>query len=124
MFELDHAGEHSGWLCAVMEYNPMREFGMAGDAWLADDAGRTITGQMRNAPLVRAALLRTFTEVTLSLTALARPAAGASGSVAGWRPLAGEPDRAANRFERREDLSEQFGGPELRCTTDHGDRDA
>ena len=48
MFELDHAGEHSGWLCAVMEYNPMREFGMAGDAWLADDAGRTITGQMRN----------------------------------------------------------------------------
>jgi hypothetical protein len=32
LFELDHAGERSGMLCAVVEYNSMREFGMAGDA--------------------------------------------------------------------------------------------
>ena len=62
MFELDHAGEHSGWLCAVMEYNPIREFGIAGDAWLADDAGRSITGHDRSFEPLSSGL---FTEVTL-----------------------------------------------------------
>ena len=65
LFELDHAGEHSGWLCAVMEYNSMREFGMAGDAWLADDAGRSITGQMRNDRSFEPLSSGLFTEVTL-----------------------------------------------------------
>ena len=65
LFELDHAGEHSGWLCAVMEYNSMKEFGMAGDAWLADDAGRSITGQMRNDRPFEPLSSGLFTEVTL-----------------------------------------------------------
>ena len=65
LFELDHAGEHSGWLCAVMEYNSMKEFGMAGDAWLADDAGRSITRQMRNDRSFEPLSSGLFTEVTL-----------------------------------------------------------
>jgi hypothetical protein len=47
LFELDHAGEHSGLLCAVIEYNSMTEFGTAGDAWIADEAGRALTQRMR-----------------------------------------------------------------------------
>ena len=47
LFELDHAGERSGMLCTVTEYNSMREFGMAGDAWLADEAGQSLTERMR-----------------------------------------------------------------------------
>ena len=47
LFELNHAGEHSGWLCAVMEYDSMRAFGVAGDAWMTDDTGRRLTEQMR-----------------------------------------------------------------------------
>jgi hypothetical protein len=46
LFELDHAGERSGMLCAVVEYNSMREFGIAGDAWFADEAGRSLTDRM------------------------------------------------------------------------------
>ena len=45
--ELDHAGQHSGLLCAVIEYNSMRDFGTAGDAWIADEAGRALTQRMR-----------------------------------------------------------------------------
>jgi len=40
LFELDHAGDRSGLLCAVVEYNSMKEFGRASDAWLADDGRR------------------------------------------------------------------------------------
>ena len=47
LFELDHAGERSGMLCTVVEYNSMRDFGMAGDGWLADEAGRSLTERMR-----------------------------------------------------------------------------
>ena len=65
MFELDHAGEHSGWLCAVMEYNSMHEFGTAGDAWLADDAGRSITQRMRNDAPFAPVSAGLFTEVRL-----------------------------------------------------------
>jgi hypothetical protein len=65
LFELDHAGEHSGWLCAVMEYNSMKEFGTAGDAWLADDTGRSITQRMRNDCPFEPLSSGLFTEVTL-----------------------------------------------------------
>jgi hypothetical protein len=47
LFELDHAGERIGMLCAVVEYNSMKEFGMAGDAWLADEAGRSLIERLR-----------------------------------------------------------------------------
>jgi hypothetical protein len=65
LFELDHAGEHSGWLCAVMEYNSMHEFGIAGDAWLADDTGRSITQRMRTDSPFEPLSSGLFTEVTL-----------------------------------------------------------
>jgi hypothetical protein len=65
MFALDHAGEHSGWLCAVMEYNSMRDFGTAGDAWLADDTGRAITQRMRDDRPFEPLSAGLFTEVTL-----------------------------------------------------------
>ena len=65
MFELDHAGEHTGWLCAVMEYNSMHEFGTAGDAWLADETGRSITQRMRNDAPFAPLSAGLFTEVRL-----------------------------------------------------------
>jgi hypothetical protein len=49
LFELNHAGVHSGWLCAVIEYNSMTEFGAAGDSWMADDAARQLTETVRTA---------------------------------------------------------------------------
>ena len=65
MFELDHAGEHTGWLCAVMEYNSMHEFGTAGDAWRADETGRSITQRMRNDAPFAPLSAGLFTEVSL-----------------------------------------------------------
>jgi hypothetical protein len=65
LFELDHAGDHSGWLCAVMEYNSMREFGTAGDAWLVDDTGRSIVERMRTDCPFEPLSSGLFTEVTL-----------------------------------------------------------
>ena len=65
LFELDHAGEHSGWLCAVMEYNSMTEFGRAGDAWLADETGGSLAQRMRNNSPFEPLSSGLFTEVTL-----------------------------------------------------------
>jgi hypothetical protein len=65
LFELDHAGEHSGWLCAVMEYASMREFGAAGDQWLADDTGRALTQRMRDDSPFTPLSAGLFTEVAL-----------------------------------------------------------
>jgi hypothetical protein len=65
LLELDHAGERSGWLCAVMEYNTMSEFGTAGDAWLAEDAGRAIAQRMRNDSPFEPLSSGLYTEVTL-----------------------------------------------------------
>jgi hypothetical protein len=65
LFELDHAGERSGLLCAVVEYNSMKEFGMAGDAWLADDAGRSLTERMRSDRPFEAVSSGLYTEVAL-----------------------------------------------------------
>lgn len=65
LFELNHAGEHSGWLCAVMEYDSMAGFGVAGDAWMTDDAGRRLTEKMRtDSPFVPISS-GLFTEVAL-----------------------------------------------------------
>ena len=65
LFELDHAGERSGMLCTVVEYNSMREFGMAGDAWLADGAGRSLTERMRADRPFEAISSGLYTEVAL-----------------------------------------------------------
>ncbi len=65
LFELNYAGEHSGWLCAVMEYDSMTGFGVAGDAWMTDDAGRRLTEKMRtDSPFVPISS-GLFTEVAL-----------------------------------------------------------
>ena len=65
LFELNHAGQHSGWLCAVMEYDSMREFGIASDAWMTDDAGRRLTETMRGDCPFEALSSGLFTEVAL-----------------------------------------------------------
>jgi hypothetical protein len=65
LFELDHAGERSGMLCAVVEYNSLKEFGLAGDAWFADDAGRTLIERMRTDRAFEAVFSGLFTEVML-----------------------------------------------------------
>ena len=65
LFELDHAGERSGMLCAVVEYNSMKEFGIAGDAWLADEAGRSLTERMRTDRPFEAVSSGLYTEVAM-----------------------------------------------------------
>jgi hypothetical protein len=65
LFELDHAGDRSGLLCAVVEYNSMKEFGRASDAWLADEMGRSVTQRMRADRPVEPVSSGLFTEVAL-----------------------------------------------------------
>jgi hypothetical protein len=65
LFELDHAGDRSGLLCAVVEYNSMKEFGLANDAWLADETGRSVTQRMRTDRPVEPVSAGLFTEVAL-----------------------------------------------------------
>jgi hypothetical protein len=65
LFELDHAGEHSGWLCAVVEYESMRAFGTAGDAWMNDEAGRRLTDRMHTDSPFMPISSGLFTEVQL-----------------------------------------------------------
>ncbi len=65
LFELNHAGVHSGWLCAVMEYNSMTEFGVAGDGWMADDAARQLTETMRTDSPFEPLSAGLFTEVAI-----------------------------------------------------------
>jgi hypothetical protein len=65
LFELNHAGEHSGWLCAVMEYDSMTEFGRAGDALTADEAARNIIATMRDSSPFEPVSAGLFTEVAL-----------------------------------------------------------
>jgi hypothetical protein len=64
LFELDHAGDRSGMLCAVVEYNSLKEFALAGDAWFADNAGRTLIERMRTNCPFEAAFSGLFTGVT------------------------------------------------------------
>jgi hypothetical protein len=66
LFELDHAGDRSGLLCAVVEYNSMKEFGRASDAWLADETGRSVTQRMRTDRPVEPVSSGLFTEVALA----------------------------------------------------------
>jgi hypothetical protein len=65
LFEMNHAGTHSGWLCAVTEYNSMSELGAAGDAWMADDAARQLTDTMRTDSPFEPVSEGLFTEVEL-----------------------------------------------------------
>jgi hypothetical protein len=65
LFELDHAGEQTGWLCAVVEYESMRAFGVAGDAWMTEEAGRRLTEQMRTDSPFLPISSGLFTEVEL-----------------------------------------------------------
>jgi hypothetical protein len=65
LFELDHAGDRSGLLCAVVEYTSMKEFGRASDAWLADETGRSVTERMRTDRPVEPVSSGLFTEVAL-----------------------------------------------------------
>lgn len=46
LFELNHAGPQTGLLCAVMEYNSMRDYGLASDAWMANDDARRLVDTM------------------------------------------------------------------------------
>jgi hypothetical protein len=65
LFELHHAGDRSGWLCGVMEYESMTDFGKAGDAWMADDTGRRLTEQMRSDRPFMPISSGLFTEIAL-----------------------------------------------------------
>ena len=65
LFELTHAGEHTGWLCAVMEYESMRAFGMAGDSWMTSEVGRRLTDRMHDDCPFTPLSSGLFTEVTL-----------------------------------------------------------
>jgi len=65
LFELDHAGDRSGLLCTVVEYDSMKEFGRASDAWLADQTARTVTERMRSDRPVEPVSSGLFTQVDL-----------------------------------------------------------
>jgi hypothetical protein len=65
LYELDHAGERSGLLCTVVEYNSMKEYGLASDAWLADEMGRSVTRLMRTDRPFEPVSSGLFTEVAL-----------------------------------------------------------
>jgi hypothetical protein len=65
LFELNHAGIHSRWLCAVMEYESMSAFGAAGDAWMADDAARQLTETARTDSPFEPLSAGLFTEVAV-----------------------------------------------------------
>jgi len=65
LFELHQAGEDSGLLCAVIEYGSMNEWGTAGDAWYADETGRSLTQRMRDDPPWQRVTAGLFTEIIL-----------------------------------------------------------
>ena len=65
LFELNHAGPQAGLLCAVMEYNSMREFGQAGDAWMGDEAAQRLIQTMRGDSPFEPVSSGLFTEVVL-----------------------------------------------------------
>jgi hypothetical protein len=65
LFQLDHAGDRSGWLCAVMEYDSMTAFGHAGDAWLADDTAMALTQRMHRDSPFEPLSSGLFTEVAM-----------------------------------------------------------
>jgi hypothetical protein len=65
LYELNHAGEHTGWLCAVVEYESMRDFGIAGDAWMTGEVGRRLTERMRDDSPFTPISSGLFTEVSL-----------------------------------------------------------
>jgi hypothetical protein len=65
LFQLYQAGEHSGLLCAVIEYGSMNGWGTAGDAWFADETGRSLSQRMHDDPPWERVTAGLFTEITL-----------------------------------------------------------
>lgn len=65
LFEMNHAGPMSGTLCAVMEYDSMREYGEAGDRWRADEPTRRLVDAMRSDSPFEPVSSGLFTEVAI-----------------------------------------------------------
>lgn len=65
LFELNHAGPHSGLLCAVMEYDSIKDFGEASDRLMADDTARLLTDRMRDDAPFEPVSSGLFTEVAV-----------------------------------------------------------
>jgi hypothetical protein len=65
LFELNHAGPQSGLLCAVMEYNSIREFGEASDRLMADESARRLTDRMHSDSPFEPISSGLFTEVAV-----------------------------------------------------------
>ena len=65
LFELNYAGPQSGLLCAVIEYNSMREYGQAGDEFMADDAARRLIATVRSDSPFQPVSSGLFTEVDI-----------------------------------------------------------
>lgn len=65
LFELNHAGEQSGLLCAVMEYDSMREYGEGADSWLTEDDTRGALDALRSGGPIQPVSSGLFTEVAI-----------------------------------------------------------
>jgi hypothetical protein len=65
LFELNHAGDRSGLLCAVMEYNSMREYGQGIDARMATPEGQRFLQTMRSGGPIEPVSSGLFTEVAI-----------------------------------------------------------
>jgi hypothetical protein len=65
LFELNSAGPQTGLLCAVMEYDSMKEYGEGGDWWLSDAEARQVTDTMRNDSPFEPVSSGLFTEVAV-----------------------------------------------------------
>lgn len=65
LFELNHAGDRTGLLCGVMEYESMREFGQGIDARLGDPEGQRVIGMLRSRDAIEQVSSGLFTEVAI-----------------------------------------------------------
>jgi hypothetical protein len=65
LFQLNHAGQQSGLLCAVMEYDSMREYGQGIDAWVTDPDTRGTLDKLRSGQPIEAVSSGLYTEVAI-----------------------------------------------------------
>jgi hypothetical protein len=65
LFELDQAGDRTGMLCAVIEYESMRDFGQGSDWWLTSPEGRQALDTMRNGGPLDLVSSGLYTEIAL-----------------------------------------------------------
>jgi hypothetical protein len=65
LLELNYAGPQSGLLCAVIEYNSMKEYGEAADWWLSDPDARGVTDRLRGDSPFEPVSTGLFTEVSI-----------------------------------------------------------